>query len=190
MLIDRSIWLQQTLDAFDYELILRTQPDNINKLPKLDEINILTNDRNFRHSFGFSKLASALVNPIPVPVFNKTSWFKVPKTNVNINRPRHGKRRLASVGTKIFPHHRSVDQLVPFLFFYFCLNNNKFSCIADYSLPNELRYKIKNLNYFTSYQWYFDRSTVDWGTTYVLSLKSYSGIEFFGPLFKFNIKEK
>jgi len=188
MIIDRILWLDNTLNAFDFELILRLQPDNINKLPKLDQIDVLIPHNNFRHAYGFSKFISGVANPIPSSLINNTSLFKAPK-DIQNNIKKKSKKELVSVRTRLFPHHHNLNQLLPFFLFYFCLKNNTLCSTCDYSI-NDLSYKINNLNYFTCYQWYFDRGSIDWGTLNYLLLKSYHGINFFGPLFKAELTQR
>jgi hypothetical protein len=95
MVINRNLWLENTLCAFDYELCLRLQPDNISKLPKLDEIKFLVLNSNFRNSYGIFNLVDSLSGPCNTHIISKTSWFKRPKSiNTNLVKKKNKKNTL------------------------------------------------------------------------------------------------
>jgi hypothetical protein len=137
MVISRSLWLKNTLNAFDSELLLRIQPDNISKLPKLDLAEILTPGENIYNSYGISRFMLALAGDLNPQLINKTSWFKKVSNVFGVITPKRNVRKRVFVSTSVSHIIGVYINLYLFSFSFFVFK------IIAYMVKQTMRYLIR-----------------------------------------------
>jgi len=171
--IKRTTWFEDTLNAYESELLLKLQPDNILKLPSLKASRVSMYTSDILHTVGLTQFVKSLAGPLGI---------KPAPLNIKAIRDTKSKQMI-SFHLYLFPHHRNLSQLIWF-FFALRIRKNRLLLIPKGAYPNEVCFKVKGLDNFSSQPWNSNTENIPWGQPLWISLLSPNNIDFFAPLFK------